>query len=116
MQRIGNTKIKIPYKNRYNVSTYRYGLLKELEGIEYNREQVRLRDNYTCQKCFKVWTKGRRFDVHHLLDIDGSCSNKYESAKVLLQEGYAITLCHKCHLSLPSEVEKIMRNRPKKKA
>jgi 5-methylcytosine-specific restriction endonuclease McrA len=28
--------------------------MKKLEGRDFNREKVRIRDNHTCQKCFKI--------------------------------------------------------------
>ncbi len=86
-----------------------------LESRDRNRELVRIRDNHTCQICFKKWKKGtRRLDVHHLNDNEGKASKAYESIEKILEIGYAITLCHKCHLNLPSEKEKISKGMKKK--
>ena len=66
---------------------------------ETNRELVRVRDNHTCQKCGKKWVKGcRRFDVHHLNGLCGKKSKGYDKKEDM---GGMITLCHKCHYSLP---------------
>ncbi|MDD5069076.1 MAG: hypothetical protein PHN89_05790 [Candidatus Pacebacteria bacterium] len=78
---------------------------KLLQGVDYTREKVRLRDNYTCQKCFRVWKEGeRRFDCHHLNGLCGKRSKKYDKVKDL--QGL-ITLCHKCHMSLGSNRKKM---------
>lgn len=68
-----------------------------------NRELVRLRDNHTCQICYKKWQIGkRRFDIHHL---DEEIMGKIDTR--LLDSSYdrentdkLVTLCHKCHLRL----------------
>ena len=69
----------------------------KLEGSDFTREAVRRRDNHTCQACKKVWTSGRRFDVHHL---NGLCGKKSKSYDKLETAHLLITLCHKCHLNL----------------
>ena len=75
------------------------------EGTAFTREIVRKRDNYTCQKCGKVWDGiERRFDVHHL---NGICGKKSKSYDRLSDIKGLITLCHRCHLNLP-EVKKKM--------
>lgn len=69
-----------------------------LEGLDYIRECVRIRDKHTCQECGKVWKKGqRRFDVHHL---DGQCGKKSQSYDRKANMDGLTTLCHKCHLNL----------------
>src|SRR3990167_10518741 len=71
----------------------------KLEGKDYTREKVRIRDDYTCQMCEKRWKEGeRRFDVHHLNGLCGKKSTKYD--KVSEMDGL-ITLCHKCHFNHP---------------
>lgn len=70
------------------------------------REAVRIRDKHTCQKCGLRWKGGRKLDVHHLHDDYGEKSRECVPTSVMLATGYAITLCHRCHLTLPSEVEK----------
>ena len=67
-------------------------------GLGYIREDVRIRDNYNCQLCFKQWIPGeRRFDVHHLDERMESIKN-YEYDKN--NSDKMITLCHRCHLRL----------------
>jgi len=44
------------------------------------------RDNYTCQNCGKLWTKGKKFAVHHI-DYDKENST----------EDNLIFLCSSCH-------------------
>jgi hypothetical protein len=87
----------------------------ELEGMDYTREVVRIRDQHTCKGCSKVWVHGeRRFDVHHLNGVCGKRSRKYE--KISAIDGL-ITLCHKCHLNLESVRGRIVHKsspRPKK--
>ena len=72
-----------------------------LEGRDYIREIVRIRDNHTCRKCKKVWQKGqRRFDTHHLDEkFEGLNGGKgyYKIDKNLVDR--MTTLCHKCHFS-----------------
>ena len=85
--------------------------LNKFQGRDRVREAVRVRDNYTCQICFKKWRKGqRRFDVHHLDEIyEGKSNDKgiYQIDKNEIDR--MITLCHKCHLNLES-VKKKMKN------
>jgi len=87
---------------------YKYGQKIRLEGNDYLRELVRIRDNYTCQKCGKVWKEGqRRFDVHHLNLLESQTeAMKYENNKDLSQ---LITLCHKCHLNLSEHRNKMTK-------
>jgi len=66
------------------------GISFEPYGIEFNkklREQIRKRDNYTCQgmNCYAV-QNGKKFPVHHC-DYD-----KKNNKSINL-----ITLCHSCH-------------------
>lgn len=72
--------------------------MRLLEGLDFIREKIRARDNYTCQKCGKVWQPGtRRFDVHHLVaKMESVRSYEYDKANF----DKIITLCHKCHLNL----------------
>lgn len=74
-------------------------------GRDRNRELVRKRDSYTCQKCHKIWQEGtRRFDVHHLNGLCGKKSIDYDRLSELES---LTTLCHKCHMGLSSVREKI---------
>ena len=51
------------------------------------KRKIRYRDNYTCQKCERVWNKNdRKFPVHHI-DYD----------KMNCKPENLITLCHRCH-------------------
>lgn len=71
---------------------------RKLEGIDFVREKIRIRDNHTCQKCGKKWEEGqRRFDVHHI-DGDKNKTHKYDN--LVIEALNMITLCHKCHFSL----------------
>ena len=76
---------------------------EKIGGRDRLREQVKIRDNYTCQICGKVWEKGKRkFDVHHLdkeLENNDSCWASKNFDRM-------ITLCHKCHLNLRHIKEK----------
>ena len=79
-----------------------------IEGVDYTREKVRIRDNHTCQSCKKVWVKNtRRFDVHHLNGLCGKLSKKYDRVDSI--DGL-ITLCHRCHYNHPSHTN---QTRPK---
>lgn len=79
-----------------------------MQGMDYTRELVRIRDKYTCLKCAKKWKRGnRRFDVHHLGGLCGRFSRSYDKVEDM---GNLVTLCHKCHLNLPEVTEK-MRNK-----
>lgn len=72
-------------------------------GLCVVREQVRIRDNWTCQICTKKWEPHmRRFDVHHE-DADLEGMRWYRGACEADRNNLAglITLCHKCHLNLP---------------
>lgn len=71
---------------------------KRLEGRDYVRELVRIRDKHTCQEkgCGKKWKEGtRRFDVHHTNGQCGKKSRKYDRKSDM---GGLTTLCHACHI------------------
>lgn len=80
----------------------------KFEGLDRVREQVRLRDNHICQKCFDQWLIGeRRFDVHHLDEQMESVKDyKYDKAN----QDKMITLCHRCHLNLHTVRAKMVKN------
>lgn len=81
------------------------GGLHSLEGRDLVREMVRARDGHQCMKCRAPWIIGsRRFDVHHLNNLCGKKSRKYDR---LSEIDGLITLCHKCHLSLHSNQMKM---------
>jgi len=83
-------------------------------GKERVREQVRIRDNHTCQDCGVVkktidvvranakikkgCLKGRQkaLDVHHINGLCGKLSIKSEPKTGMKN---MITLCHKCHFN-----------------
>ena len=76
----------------------------KLSGRDYIREQIRIRDNRTCQTCRKVWIFGtRRFDIHHLGGLCGKKSKRYDKYD---DEAVLITLCHKCHFNHPEHTLK----------
>lgn len=81
--------------------------IKTMFGRDYLREQIRIRDNYTCQKCGKKWEQGtRRFDVHHIGDENISDKNRLVCNH---SETNLITMCHKCHMNEP-ETRKSISN------
>jgi hypothetical protein len=86
----------------------------ELRGIYLLREQVRIRDKHKCQRCGKPWQPGqRRLDVHHL-DPNEEGDRGY-SPELNKDMSKLITLCHKCHLTLPHirmKISRINRNLP----
>jgi len=57
---------------------------------ELKKRQVRERDSHTCQKCFKKWEKGKKFDTHHLIE-------DHEGTQINDPIEYLITLCKSCH-------------------
>jgi 5-methylcytosine-specific restriction enzyme A len=75
------------------------------EGREVIREKVRIRDNYTCQLCKREWKiTERSFDVHHK---DNDAEKTMEYGNYERDKDNLITLCHKCHLSLPQHRKKM---------
>lgn len=89
-------------------------LIKKVTGRDFIREQVRLRDNFTCQKCgfmrnrkevekhnkntgTKLKGKIKSLDIHHLNGLCGKLSKAYDRKKDI--DGL-ITLCHSCHYNL----------------
>ena len=77
---------------------------KIIGGRDILREKVRIRDNHSCQICFKKWKPGqRRFDVHHL-NAKLENNREYKNSKCFDE---MITLCHKCHLNLEHIRKKI---------
>jgi len=114
--KINNLKNKGENKKKYrgkikdpNALSNLFPQFKKLEGREYNREKIRIRDKHTCQICGKNWEDGqRRFDVHHI-DCIKEKTRQYDTLK---EWDNLITLCHKCHLNLP-EHKKTMKNAKK---
>jgi len=89
--------LKTDYKKDTEFKVNKFPQLRKLQGRDWVREQVRIRDNYTCKVCGKKWEEGkRRFDVHHK-DCDKNKTKKYNK---LNEINNSITLCHKCHLNL----------------
>ena len=85
------------------------------DGRNYIRELVRIRDNHTCQKCFKVWENGkRRFDVHH---TDPSLEGRSGERGIIKLDKQnldnMITYCHKCHFQEHSVKQSIINGRKK---
>ncbi len=59
------------------------------------RKQVRIRDNYTCQKCgITKEEKGKNPDVHHIIPFRNFGVEKYIEANNL---NNLICYCNKCH-------------------
>lgn len=80
--------------------------VSHIEGRDYTREKVRIRDKHTCQFCGKKWLKGKRkLDVHHI-DEDKEKTLQYDSPK---ESENMITLCHKCHLNVPGHRKKMSK-------
>jgi len=85
-----------------------------VEGREYARRKVLIRDGFTCQMCGDTrrpeeviehnsqceGLKGRMklFDVHHLGGKCGKQTRSYDKANKLDK---LITLCHACHFNHP---------------
>lgn len=69
-------------------------------GINWIREIVRARDNYTCKICGKKWLESmRRFDVHHMAeDMLGKNRMKGVIEYDKNNMDKLITYCHKCHM------------------
>lgn len=84
------------------------GTLKKINGRDFLREQVRLRDRHTCQSCGLVWNKvSRKFDVHHKNpELEGNIGRKYSNNYNLDD---MITLCHKCHMNLHQVKDKMTK-------
>jgi 5-methylcytosine-specific restriction endonuclease McrA len=79
----------------------------ETGSRDRKREMIRIRDNNTCQICGLVWKSSqRRFDVHHI-DCDNRKTRKADNLKS--EWNNMITLCHKCHLSLPEHKETMQK-------
>ena len=71
-------------------------------GLDHIREQIRKRDNWTCQMCGKVWISGtRRLDVHHTIPEQEGRGGRGQYKIDRENMDKMITLCHKCHLGLP---------------
>lgn len=91
-----------------------YGGLRTIEGgRDFKREQVRMRDRWTCQNatCGRKWEQGqRRFDVHHLYGLCGKLSTTSRETAPLED---MITICHKCHIGSHEVVKKIKEGHKK---
>lgn len=78
-------------------------IFRGMNSRERTKEKIRIRDNYTCQECGKIWKQGeRRFDIHHIIGKPKDCLKN--------DKDYSnqITLCHQCHLKIDSW--KMMKN------
>ena len=82
----------------------------KLEGRDFLKEKVRMRDNHTCQNCGQIWIPGtRRFDTHHKNFVPSQTeAREYKNNKNMDD---MITLCHKCQMNLP-EHRKAMKEKP----
>ncbi|MEK6880405.1 MAG: HNH endonuclease [Nanoarchaeota archaeon] len=80
------------------------------------RNEVRKRDNQTCQECGKVWNvgMGRRFHVHHTNPYHEGIWTKYRlEGKVtpyLDPIENLVTLCPVCHKKICFESKRIMQS------
>ena len=101
------TGYKSPYKY---IKRERKPTVIKLEGRDFLKEKVRIRDNHTCQNCGKIWVPGtRRLDTHHTNFIPSVTeAREYKNNKNMDD---MITLCHKCQMNLP-EHRKEMSERP----
>lgn len=89
---------------KYNPEEEFIPKIRRHTGRNWTREKARMRDNWICQDCKKVWIKGsRRFDIHHLNGLCGKKSRAYD--KVSEIDGL-VTLCHKCHFNRPEHTVK----------
>lgn len=92
IKRLKENGIKIKKRKmiRENNGNWRGGKSCEIYGIEFNKklkEQIRIRDNHTCQECGKKQEELRRLlNIHH---VD---YNKKNNKSFNL-----ISLCDKCH-------------------
>ncbi len=77
-------------KNHYN---WQGGISFEPYGVEFNnelKEQIRERDRYRCQQCFRHQDElGRKLDIHH---IDFNKKNN--------DPNNLISLCRNCHAQI----------------
>uniref|UniRef100_A0A6H1ZLT7 HNH endonuclease n=1 Tax=viral metagenome TaxID=1070528 RepID=A0A6H1ZLT7_9ZZZZ len=84
-----------------------------LEGRDFNREKIRIRDKHTCQICGIVWVENtRRFDIHYK-DCNKEKTRQYDNLKKEAEN--MITLCHKCHLNLSEHREAMHLSKLKNK-
>ena len=85
------TKAKMSQANSgKNNPNWQGGIQYESYGLgndEELKELIRIRDNYTCQQCNKVWVEGERLFVAHHIDYD---KNNHISWN-------RISLCCSCH-------------------
>lgn len=96
---------KVWKKARIFCKKHSLRILASSGGRDHSRDIVRIRDGDKCQICFRLWKEGeRKFDVHHLNGMCGKNSLGYDSTKDITG---LITLCHKCHLSLESNRQKM---------
>ncbi len=90
---VPNPKVSILLKGKIREQSrnWKGGLSFEPYGSEFNKElkeEIRKRDNYICQYCFKLQEElGEKLSTHH---ID---YNKKNNSSINL-----ISLCRKCHL------------------
>ena len=82
-------------------------LMLPQQGRERTRMIRRIRDNFTCQRCGRIWKTGQRhFDNHHINGLCGKRSRLYDKVEDL--DGL-ITYCHKCHFAQHEVREKTLR-------
>lgn len=88
--------------------------MKNKSGWVRLAEQVRERDNYTCQECNKKWTPevGRSYPVHHANpEHEGVWLNYHKLGKIhvyLDPIDTLITLCWSCHGKVHREARGIL--------
>jgi len=109
---INEVKIWTKEKRKYLGLPSNYNPIKS-GGLDFIRELVRMRDNRTCQKCFKVWKEGeRRFDVHHQdQEMEGRSGERGMIQLDKQNMSKMITYCHKCHFAEHSVRERIKKGR-----
>jgi Mor family transcriptional regulator len=84
-------------KNGENNPNWSHGLSHEPYSSDWKeslKENIRRRDNHTCQLCGKKWNAERKaFSVHHIDYNKKNCDLKN-----------LITLCHSCHMKTNSRL------------
>src|SRR3954454_3179352 len=87
-------------------------------SCERFHEEIRARDDWTCQICFKNWSPGtRRFDVHHL---EPEMEGRHQELAVLEYDRRhperLVTLCRACHSGMEHIRSKMKAGRRKRTA
>lgn len=68
---------------------------------------VKERDNYTCQKCNRFITQGQ-WSVHHIIKVT---KDNYNDDNIFYNSDNLILLCEKCHKAVHSDQADYTNNR-----